>query len=73
MKAYINILTEAYRMGTLPNMLLTCGLHPDKVATAFSENTSTLSDLGSSIERLSSSTESTITFSTVESPRSSSS
>lgn len=65
-------------MGALPNMLQNCGIDPDKVATAFhgedlNNSLVLLSESASTIERLSSSTESTMTISTVESPRTSAS
>lgn len=65
-------------MGALPNMLQNCGIHIEKIATAFhGEDTNNsvilLSDSASNFERLSSSTESTITISTVASTRTSAS
>lgn len=67
---------KLYRMGALPNMLQNCGIHHEKIAMAFhgediNHNVILLSE--STIERLSSSTESSITISTVESPRTSAS
>jgi hypothetical protein len=65
-------------MGALPNMLQNCGINSEKVATAFrgedlNNSLILLSESASTIERLSSSTESTMTISTVESPRTSAS
>ncbi|CAO3611695.1 unnamed protein product [Mucor hiemalis] len=66
------------RMGALPNMLQNCGIHLEKIATAFhgediNNSVILLSDSASNFERLSSSTESTITISTVASTRTSAS
>ncbi|GAA5804011.1 hypothetical protein EDC94DRAFT_596595 [Helicostylum pulchrum] len=64
------------RMGALPNMLQTCGINMEKIATAFhgeDVNNSVILLSDSTFERLSSSTESTITISTVESSRTSAS
>lgn len=63
-------------MGALPNMLQTCGINMEKIATAFhgeDVNNSVILLSDSTFERLSSSTESTITISTVESSRTSAS
>lgn len=65
-------------MGALPNMLQNCGIHLEKIATAFhgediNNSIILLSDSASNFERLSSSTESTITISTVASTRTSAS
>jgi hypothetical protein len=65
-------------MGALPSMLQNCGIHPEKMATAFhgedlNPSLVLMSESASTIERLSSSTESTMTMSTVESPRTSAS
>ncbi|KAK4518619.1 uncharacterized protein ATC70_008838 [Mucor velutinosus] len=64
------------RMGALPNMLQNCGIHHEKIAMAFHGediNHSVVLLSESTIERLSSSTESSITVSTVESSRTSAS
>ncbi|OBZ90209.1 Rab-3A-interacting protein [Choanephora cucurbitarum] len=65
------------RTGSLPNMLQSCGVDPEKVASAFhgEVNSSILSLAEASItsERLSSSTESSLTISTIESARTSTS
>lgn len=63
-------------MGALPSMLQNCGINVEKIATAFhgediNHSVMLLSD--STFERLSSSTESTMTISTVESSRTSAS
>ncbi|EPB81501.1 hypothetical protein HMPREF1544_11794 [Mucor circinelloides 1006PhL] len=64
------------RMGALPNMLQNCGIHHEKIAMAFHGediNHSVILLSESTIERLSSSTESSITVSTIESSRTSAS
>ncbi|KAI7893478.1 uncharacterized protein EV154DRAFT_536998 [Mucor mucedo] len=64
------------RMGALPSMLQNCGIHKDKIASAFhgeDMNHSVMLLSESAFERLSSSTESTMTISTVESSRTSAS
>ncbi|OAD04403.1 hypothetical protein MUCCIDRAFT_161144 [Mucor lusitanicus CBS 277.49] len=64
------------RMGALPNMLQNCGIHHEKIAMAFHGediNHSVILLSESTMERLSSSTESSITVSTVESSRTSAS
>ncbi|KAI7907777.1 uncharacterized protein BX663DRAFT_557024 [Cokeromyces recurvatus] len=68
------------KMGTLPVMLNNCGINSEKIASAFQgediSNSSSIlfsSESVSNIERTSSSTESTITFSTVKSSRTSAS
>jgi len=63
-------------MGALPNMLQNCGIHHEKIAMAFHGediNHSVILLSESTIERLSSSTESSITVSTIESSRTSAS
>lgn len=65
-------------MGALPNMLQNCGLNGEKMATAFhgedvNNSILLLSESSFAFERLSSSTESSITISTVESTRTSAS
>jgi hypothetical protein len=58
-------------MGALPSTLETCGINSEQVATAFHD--SVVSFLDSGMERVSSSTDSSITISTVESSRTSAS
>ncbi|KAI9483040.1 MAG: hypothetical protein EXX96DRAFT_606107 [Benjaminiella poitrasii] len=67
------------RMGALPAILQNCGIETEKIASAFyneeatSNNTVLFSEPVSTIERISSSTESSINISTVTSPRTSAS
>ncbi|KAI8080219.1 uncharacterized protein B0P05DRAFT_540458 [Gilbertella persicaria] len=66
------------RMGTLPDMLQNCGIDPERMATAFhgeeiNNHLLLLAEASITSERLSSSTESSITISTVESTRTSAS
>ncbi|KAI8378467.1 hypothetical protein BD560DRAFT_389427 [Blakeslea trispora] len=65
------------RMGALPDMLQSCGINPEKVASAFhgevSSSSLSLAEASITSERLSSSTESSLTISTIESARTSTS